>query len=112
MQKVSGMFLLTVLFSGSLFSSFAFAQEGPIAEDDFYTVDEATLFDFFEQIQLIFDKFTLLEDEITQLKEENALLEKRISILESFHSDVIVSPSRSAKNVVLAPFPTYEPPSI
>ena len=93
MQKVSGMFLLTVLFSGSLFSSFAFAQEGPIAEDDFYTVDEATLFDFFEQIQLIFDKFTLLEDEITQLKEENALLEKRISILESFHSDVIVSPS-------------------
>ena len=43
MQKLSGIFLLTVLFSGALFSSFAFAQEGPIAEDDFYTVDEDSL---------------------------------------------------------------------
>ena len=43
MQKFSGIFLLTVLFSGALFSSFAFAQEGPIAEDDFYTIDEDSL---------------------------------------------------------------------
>ena len=43
MQKLSGIFLLTVLFSGALFSSFAFAQEGPIAEDDFYSVDEDSL---------------------------------------------------------------------
>ncbi|KER06427.1 Translation initiation factor IF-2 protein [Marine Group I thaumarchaeote SCGC AAA799-E16] len=43
MQKLSGIFLLTVLFLGALFSSFAFAQEGPIAEDDFYTVDEDSL---------------------------------------------------------------------
>ena len=43
MQKLSGIFLLTVLFSGALFTSFAFAQEGPIAEDDFYTVDEDSL---------------------------------------------------------------------
>ena len=38
MQKLPGIFLLSVLFSGALFTSFAFAQEGPIAEDDFYTV--------------------------------------------------------------------------
>ena len=43
MQKLSGIFLLAVLFSGVLFSSFAFAQEGLIAEDDFYTVDEDSL---------------------------------------------------------------------
>ena len=43
MQKLSGIFLLAVLFSGVLFSSFAFAQEGIIAEDDFYTVDEDSL---------------------------------------------------------------------
>ena len=43
MQNLSGIFLLTVLFSGALFSSFAFAQEGLIAEDDFYSVDEDTL---------------------------------------------------------------------
>lgn len=43
MQKLSGVFLLATLFSGILFSSSAFAQEGPIAEDDFYTVDEDSL---------------------------------------------------------------------
>ncbi len=43
MQKLSGIFLVAILFSGTLFSSFAFAQEAPIAEDDFYTVDEDSL---------------------------------------------------------------------
>ncbi|QDI88895.1 hypothetical protein Nisw_04845 [Candidatus Nitrosopumilus sp. SW] len=43
MQKVPGIFLYTVLISGGLFSSFAFAQEFPIAEDDFYSVDEDSL---------------------------------------------------------------------
>jgi len=43
MQKVPGIFLLTVLISGSLFSSFAFAQEIPIAEDDFYFIDEDSI---------------------------------------------------------------------
>ena len=39
MQKLS-VILLGMLFSGVSFSGFAFAQEGPIAEDDFYTIDE------------------------------------------------------------------------
>ena len=43
MQKLSGIFLLTVLISGTLFSSFAFAQEAPIAVDDFYSIDEDSL---------------------------------------------------------------------
>ena len=43
MQKLSGMFLLTVLLSGSFSSSFAFAQVGPVAEDDFYSVNEDSL---------------------------------------------------------------------
>jgi len=43
MQKLSGLFLFTVLISGVFSSSFAFAQVGPIAEDDFYSVDEDSL---------------------------------------------------------------------
>ena len=43
MQKLSGLFLFAVLISGMFSSSFAFAQVGPIAEDDFYSVDEDSL---------------------------------------------------------------------
>jgi VCBS repeat-containing protein len=43
MQKLSGLFLFAVLISGVFSSSFAFAQVGPIAEDDFYSVDEDSL---------------------------------------------------------------------
>jgi VCBS repeat-containing protein len=43
MQKLSGLFLFAVLISGAFSSSFAFAQVGPIAEDDFYSVDEDSL---------------------------------------------------------------------
>jgi VCBS repeat-containing protein len=43
MQKLSGLFLLAVLISGSFSSSFAFAQVGPTAEDDLYSVDEDSL---------------------------------------------------------------------
>lgn len=43
MLKLSGLFLFAVLISGVLSSSFAFAQIGPIAEDDFYSIDEDTL---------------------------------------------------------------------
>jgi len=43
MQKLSGLFLFAVLISGAFSSSFAFAQIGPIAEDDFYSVDEDSL---------------------------------------------------------------------
>lgn len=40
MQKLSGLFLFAVLISGVFSSSFAFAEIGPIAEDDFYSLDE------------------------------------------------------------------------
>ncbi len=43
MQKLSGLFLFTVLISGSFSSSFAFAQIGPIAEDDSYSVNEDSI---------------------------------------------------------------------
>src|SRR3989344_2887997 len=43
MQKLSGLFLFAVLISGAFSSSFAFAQIGPIAEDDFYSVNEDSL---------------------------------------------------------------------
>ncbi len=43
MQKLSGLFLFAVLISGMFSSSFAFAQVGPIAEDDFYSLDEDSL---------------------------------------------------------------------
>jgi len=43
MQKLSGLFLFAVLISGAFSSSFAFAQVGPIAEDDFYSVNEDSL---------------------------------------------------------------------
>ena len=43
MRKLSGLFLFAVLISGMFSSSFAFAQVGPIAEDDFYSVDEDSL---------------------------------------------------------------------
>ena len=43
MQKLSGLFLFAVLISGAFSSSFAFAQVGPIAENDFYSVDEDSL---------------------------------------------------------------------
>ena len=43
MEKLPGLFLLAVLISGALFSNFAFAQVGPLAEDDFYSVDEDSL---------------------------------------------------------------------
>ncbi|KFM16527.1 cell-adhesion protein, partial [Marine Group I thaumarchaeote SCGC AAA799-P11] len=67
MQKLSGISLLTVLFSGILFSSFAFAQEGPIAEDDFYTVDEDSL--------LIVDSIGVLQNDTnTTINPLNAIL--------------------------------------
>jgi len=40
MQKLSGLFLFAVLITGAFSSSFAFAQTGPLAEDDFYSLDE------------------------------------------------------------------------
>ena len=43
MQKLSGLFLFVVLVSGAFSSSFAFAQVEPIAEDDFYSVNEDSL---------------------------------------------------------------------
>ncbi|MBI2127885.1 MAG: tandem-95 repeat protein [Nitrosarchaeum sp.] len=43
MQKLSGLFLFTVLISGAFSSSFAFAQVGPTAEDDFYSVNEDSI---------------------------------------------------------------------
>lgn len=43
MQKLSGLFLFAVLISGAFSSSFAFAQVGPLAEDDFYSLDEDSL---------------------------------------------------------------------
>ena len=43
MQKLSGLFLFAVLISGSFSSSFAFAQIGPIAENDFYSVNEDSI---------------------------------------------------------------------
>ena len=43
MQKLSGLFLFAVLISGIFSSGFAFAQVGPTAIDDFYSVDEDTL---------------------------------------------------------------------
>jgi VCBS repeat-containing protein len=43
MQKLSGLFLFAVLISGAFSPSFAFAQIGPIAEDDFYSVNEDSL---------------------------------------------------------------------
>ena len=43
MQKLSGLFLSAVLISGAFSSSFAFAQIGPIAENDFYSVNEDSL---------------------------------------------------------------------
>jgi VCBS repeat-containing protein len=43
MQKLSGLFLFAVLISGAFSSSSAFAQVGPIAEDDFYSVNEDSL---------------------------------------------------------------------
>ena len=43
MQKLSGLFLFAILISGTFSSSFAFAQVGPIAVDDFYSVDEDSL---------------------------------------------------------------------
>ncbi len=43
MQKLSGLFLFTVLISGAFSSSFAFAQIGPISEDDFYSVNEDSI---------------------------------------------------------------------
>ena len=43
MQKLSGLFLLTVLLSGAFSSSFAFAQVGPIAENDLYSINEDSI---------------------------------------------------------------------
>ena len=43
MQKLSGLFLFAVLISGVFSSGFAFAQVGPIAADDFYSVDEDSI---------------------------------------------------------------------
>jgi len=43
MQKLSGLLLFAVLISGMFSSSFAFALVGPIAIDDFYSVDEDSL---------------------------------------------------------------------
>lgn len=43
MQKLSGLFLFAVLISGAFSSSFAFAQVGPTAEDDFYSVNEDSI---------------------------------------------------------------------
>lgn len=43
MQKLSGLFLLTVLLSGAFSSSFAFAQVGPFAENDLYSVNEDSI---------------------------------------------------------------------
>jgi len=43
MQKLSGLFLFAVLISGAFSSSFAFAQVGPLTEDDFYSLDEDSL---------------------------------------------------------------------
>ncbi|NNM02713.1 MAG: cadherin-like domain-containing protein, partial [Nitrosopumilus sp.] len=43
MQKLSGLFLFAVLISGTFSSGLAFAQVGPIATDDFYSVDEDSL---------------------------------------------------------------------
>lgn len=43
MQKLSGLFLFIVLISGTFSSGFAFAQVGPVAENDFYSVNEDTL---------------------------------------------------------------------
>ena len=43
MQKSSALFLFAVLISGTLFSNFAFAEEDPIAEDDFYSINEDSL---------------------------------------------------------------------
>ena len=43
MQKLSGLFLFAVLISGAFSSSFAFAQIGPVAEDDFYSVNEDSI---------------------------------------------------------------------
>ena len=43
MQKLSGLFLFVVLISGAFSSNFAFAQIGPIAEDDFYSVNEDSI---------------------------------------------------------------------
>lgn len=43
MQKLSGLFLFAVLISGAFSSSFAFAQTGPIAENDSYSVNEDSI---------------------------------------------------------------------
>ncbi len=43
MQKLSGLFLFIILISGAFSSSFAFAQVGPTAEDDFYSVNEDSI---------------------------------------------------------------------
>jgi VCBS repeat-containing protein len=43
MQKSSVLFLFAVLISGTLFSNFAFAEDGLIAEDDFYSINEDSL---------------------------------------------------------------------
>ena len=43
MQKSSILFLFAVLISGTLFSNFAFAEDGLIAEDDFYSINEDSL---------------------------------------------------------------------
>jgi len=43
MQKLSGLFLLTVLLSGAFSSSFAFAQVGPISENDLYSINEDSI---------------------------------------------------------------------
>lgn len=43
MQKLSGLFLFAVLISGAFSSSFAFAQIGPIAENDFYSINEDSI---------------------------------------------------------------------
>ncbi|MEK0339812.1 MAG: Ig-like domain-containing protein [Nitrosopumilus sp.] len=43
MQKLSGLFLFAVLITGAFSSSFAFSQVGPLAEDDFYSLDEDSL---------------------------------------------------------------------
>ena len=43
MQKLSRLFLFAVLISGAFSSSFAFAQIGPIAKNDFYSVNEDSI---------------------------------------------------------------------
>ena len=43
MQKLSGLFLFVVLISGAFSSSFASAQIGPIAENDFYSINEDSI---------------------------------------------------------------------